>query len=101
MGREGGVFFLSSLLFGVFRVSASQASLALLERSVVGAPDHRAGWFGLWRERDLSRTARRLSVWIRNNKNREAELEGGQNCAGGTVSEAEERGQDPGPSSRG
>ena len=51
----------SSLLFGVFRVSTSQASLALLECSVVGAPDHRAGWFGLWRERDLSRTARRLS----------------------------------------
>lgn len=92
----GGV--LSSLLFRVFRVSTSQASLALIERSVVDAPDHRAG---LWRERDLSRTARRLSVWIRNNKDGEAELDGGEICAEEKESEVEERGRDPGPSGRG
>lgn len=87
VGRRGVP---SSLLFEVFRVSTSQASLALIERPVVGAPDHRARWFGLWRERDLSRTARRLSVWIRNNKDRETELDRGEKCAGENVSEVEE-----------
>lgn len=37
------------------------ASLALVPGPLVRAGDHRAWWFGLCRERDLSRTARRLS----------------------------------------